>query len=222
MLPLAWHAISSRAIPHAAPLFAVTQTPYLSTPEPLTPHAPHATLLCCVAAATKALRRSAKTMREFLPVMEAAGYVTRRSVKGQYGSFDVYNLSATGSQTLGSLRTGRGVSVMLPVPAAVRAEEKAAAEAALARRSEVKLAAQQLAESSGLTLAAVPESEFEPGAESKDTPVTNGLLQWSRMLAGHRKRGNEAKAAAVSARYRIARALNGPKAHAALTHGSGL
>ena len=43
-------------------------------------------------------RRPVKVLREFLPGLEAAGLVQRRTVKGQYGAYDVYASTVKGQQ----------------------------------------------------------------------------------------------------------------------------
>ena len=43
-------------------------------------------------------RRPVKVLREFLPCLEAAGLVLRRTVKGQWGAYDVYASTVKGQQ----------------------------------------------------------------------------------------------------------------------------
>ena len=52
----------------------------------------------------------------------------------------------------------------------------------------------------GYDVAAVPESELEPGAER--TPVTNALLHWARTLDDWRARGQQSRAEAHEALYK--------------------
>ena len=89
-------------------------------------------------------RRSAKCLKEFMPGLVAAGLIGRTTVKGEYSAYDVYALTPRGAQTLPQL-TAKTTVVRLPVPPAVRAEEKAAADAAAAKRAEVSTFAKQVA-----------------------------------------------------------------------------
>ena len=43
-------------------------------------------------------RRPVKVLKEFLHGLEAAGLVQRRTVKGQYGAYDVYASTVKGQQ----------------------------------------------------------------------------------------------------------------------------
>ena len=70
-----------------------------------------------------------KALKEFLPALEAAGLVLRKTVKSQYSAYDVYSATAQGQQTLRGLASSSPPPLMLPVPASVREEDRKAREA---------------------------------------------------------------------------------------------
>jgi len=147
-------------------------------------------------------RRSAQTMKEFVPILEQRGVITRRSVKNPagYGAYDVYSLSTPqGFDLLRGLQRKPPIPYLLPVPKGIRAEQAAQEEAARKKREEVAAARRELLLRSGVSLAAVPEQEFEPGAEC--TAVSTALLHWARTLAKFRERGQEGRATAYEQLY---------------------
>jgi len=141
-------------------------------------------------------RRPTKVLKEFLPALEAAGLVLRKTVKGQHGAYDVYSTTPQGQQALRGLSGASPPPLMLPVPASVREEDRKAREAADRVKAEVEAARKGLAER-GVNLAEVPEAELQPNAEQ--TPVTTAILHYYRQLKQWRDTGKAERAEAHEA-----------------------
>ena len=111
----------------------------------------------------------------------------------------MYHLTPRGHSQLQALAQVPPPPLMLPVPESVRrAEEVDKAKATKTREEVNRLRTKLLA--AGYDVAAVPESELEPGAER--TPVTNALLHWARTLDDWRARGQQSRAEAHEALYK--------------------
>merc|ERR1740139_1174185 len=141
-------------------------------------------------------RRGAKVLKEFLPGLEIAGLVLRKTVKGAYGAYDVYSTTPQGQHVLRGLAGAAPPPLMLPVPASVREEDRKAREAADRVKAEVEAALKGLA-ARGVDVAEVPESELQPNAEQ--TPVTTAILHYFRQLKQWRESGKTERAEAHEA-----------------------
>ena len=130
-------------------------------------------------------RRSMTVLRDFLPQLVSLGLVGRRSVQGQHGAWDVYTLTQPGAARLAQLGGASPPPLLLPVPESIRRDEAEKAEKAKARAAALEQAAARV----GTSLAAVPKGDVADGG-----PVSAAILQYDKLLAGWRERGQSERA----------------------------
>ena len=130
-------------------------------------------------------RRSMTVLRDFLPQLVSLDLVGRRSVQGQHGAWDVYSLTQPGAARLAQLGGASPPPLLLPVPESIRRDEAEKAEKAKARAAALEQAAARV----GTSLAAVPKGDVADGG-----PVSAAILQYDKLLAGWRERGQSERA----------------------------
>lgn len=139
--------------------------------------------------ARAALPRGAGTdarLKELAPCLVTAGMLSRETVKGKYGAFDVYDLTAAGS-ALARAGAAGGKRVMIAKPRFVIELEMAAMQ----KRRELVSELRQY----GVDPDTIPTDQLDGAAG----PALDAQLQWSRRLVNFRERGMHDRAARLEA-----------------------